>query len=576
MKPSLYLQSLFWGHSLGLRTWARRLRGLGAAAKYRLHRLLGRRPASVVTTPERPSPWNGDAPEPIAASLSGPARDGAGALREAIRLVAATEPVSFILVGRGAPIEGFQDPRPVFPRDGETACSRYLVPNTAPVAGVAGKTLPWLPDGEPDRAARPVSIGPYELVGSYLVEPSESARRRRLPWREPHRVLASLPVLDGPPTLLFLLPFLAVGGAERLLYDLLAGLADRYRLLVVTLEPHQRRLGQTVPRCAAHTPWIFTLGDWLPREAHVSALCHLIRRFSVQSLMSWNGTVLFYDHVPALRRAFPELRILHQLYHFEGGWTARTSPSVVAAVDGHVAVNHPIERSLVDRLGIDPGHVTVIHHGVPLAEDDEDRLAPRRAPRETLRETLRETWGLPADGLVAGTFIRLHAQKRPMDLLELARRFTPDELWLVVMGDGPLSSEVAQELDTRPIPNLVRIPMQSDPLPFYSMIDICLMASDYEGLPVFLLDGAARGLPGVAPAVGDIPLLFETGGGRCSAEPGDLDALEKDLRFYLDAEARLDAGRQARRRVEQRFGLDTYVAAYEAVLTGRTVPEETA
>jgi hypothetical protein len=160
-------------------------------------------------------------------------------------------------------------------------------------------------------------------------------------------VLAALPEIDGPPTALFLLPFLAVGGAERLLFDLMAGLRGRYRLLVVTTDPHLEALGQTVDRARELTPHCYTLGDWLPREAVASALRHLIRRWRVRSLVCWNGSTAFYDQVAVMRRSFPHLRIVNQLFNHSGGWIEHYSPSLIRSVDAHIAVNTPIARALV-------------------------------------------------------------------------------------------------------------------------------------------------------------------------------------------------------------------------------------
>ena len=112
--------------------------------------------------------------------------------------------------------------------------------------------------------------------------------------------------------------------------------------------------------------------------------------------------------------------------------------------------------------------------------------------------------------------------------------------------------------------------MQTDPLPYYDVLDLCLMTSEYEGLPVFLLDGMARGLPCVATAVGDIPMLFEAGGGIADAAPGDLDVLEASLSRLLDSHTRAEAGRRARQTVEQRFSLERYCRAYEQVFFGST------
>ena len=108
--------------------------------------------------------------------------------------------------------------------------------------------------------------------------------------------------------------------------------------------------------------------------------------------------------------------------------------------------------------------------------------------------------------------------------------------------------------------------MQPDATPLYDALDLCLMTSDFEGLPVFLLDGLARGIPCVATAVGDIPLMLRDGGGRVVARPGDLDALAAAVRSLLDTDARTEEGERGRRSLTTRFGLDRYIQSYESVI----------
>ncbi len=399
--------------------------------------------------------------------------------------------------------------------------------------------------------------GPYFLRAD--VCPGHVVRHRLCSL---HDARLLLPAAPGPPTALFLLPFLAVGGAESLLFDLLAGLRDRYRLLVVTVEPHRSELGQTVDEARALTPHVYTLGDWLPRPAHHDALRHLIRRYAVEVVMSWNGTVFFYDVAPKLRRSHPRLRIVNQLFNHRGGWIEHYGPRLVNSVDLHVAVNHPIGRALGEERAVPEERRSVIHHGVRLPDDPvEDRAERRRRARQDL--------GLPQDAVIAGTFIRMHPQKRPFDVIRLARRAVaegPGELHFLLVGGGPLDGEIDRELERRPCPNLTRLPMRRDVDRLYDAVDLCLLTSDFEGLPVFLLDALARRIPCVATAAGDIPFLLRDGGGILVEHAGDLDALHAALGELCDPTKRQAEGELGRATVAHRFGLERYVRAYETAL----------
>lgn len=579
------LQGLFWELNPPLRRGLRILKSTTALVLHRARRLTGRtagprvvsvpsgKPAVAIHHPSVALVGSStvDASSQTENSLATDAEnapylahtDGIEALPpthlEALLMAAAAEDLSWVAGAWSAPAPGPYGPSGIVGRSPDAAPAGHLLlrrPDpTARTSPVVGRVLGHITTAE--RCSGLVPVDDFDAVGPYRLRPgSDPGAVVRHPWRRIDEALAALPSLDGSPTVLFLLPFLAVGGAERLLFDLLDGLRERYRILVATTDPHLESLGQRVDRARELTPHVYTLGDWLPRPAIPSALRHLIRRWQVESLCSWNGSVLFYDEVAALRRAFPELRIINQLFNHHGGWIEHFSPSLIAAVDTQIAVNTPIARTLVEERGVPAERVTTIHHAVGVPEPrDEDR-----------RTRLRRELGVDEGTTLVGTFIRMHPQKRPMDIVRIARLMCDDPVHFLLVGGGPLDADLDAEIQRDRPANLTRWPMRDDALLLYDALDLCLMTSDYEGLPVFLLDGLVRGLPGVATAVGDIPLLFEDGGGRVVEEPGDLEAFATAIRGLLDPGHRRTVGAKGRESVESRFGIDRYVSAYESVI----------
>lgn len=399
-----------------------------------------------------------------------------------------------------------------------------------------------------------LASGPYRLEKSLRTPTVVRSRAEDLDV-----ALASIPSVPGPRTVLFLLPFLAVGGAERLLFDLLHGLKQSSRLLVVCTDPHVESLGQTVDMCREITPYVYTLGDWMSREALPGALIHLLRRWAVQSLMCWNGNVLFFDLAPRLRERFPNLRIINQLFNHEGGWIDHYSPSLVKTVDCHVAVNSSIAAALSRDHRIPSDRIVTIHHGV--------RVPAKRSTHEVAsnRKRLRKELGLPDDAIVVGSFIRMHPQKRPLDIIEVADRMRNDPVHFLLVGGGPLDAKIDCELEKKKRGlNLLRLPMRPDARELYDAVDVCLLTSEFEGLPVFLMDGLAREIPCVAPAVGDIPHLLENGGGILVEDPGDIEAIAAALRCLFDPKRRDEEGRRGCEKLKAEFGVEIFSAKYEA------------
>lgn len=567
------LKALFWELSPPVRRHLRSLRGTLSLKLHKVRRLVapGAGPRVAAVRAAASPPVISDPAVTVIGEIDAAGAEfiahGRGLDRlppnhiEAMLMSAAAENLSWVAAGWAPPSPGRFGPSGIALRDPDVPESTHLLlrrPGAphARRAPVVGRVLPHITsvercDGLTPIAEHTLASGPYRIKPEHAGEAVVESR-----WSPVDRVLAGLPSLDGPPTALFVLPFLAVGGAERLLFELMEGLEDRYRLLIATTDPHLEAFGQTVDRARKLTPFVYTLGDWLPREAVPSAIHHLVRRFRVESLVCWNGSVIFYDEVMPLRRRFPRLRIVNQLFNHEGGWIEHTTGSSIRAMDAQIAVNTPIARALVEDHGVPDDRVITIHHAV----------GPPAPRNENRRAQLRRELGVDQSTMVVGTFVRMHKQKRPLDIIELARRMTGEKVHFFLVGGGPADDAVNREIDRDRPANLTRWPLQADASPLYDALDLCLMTSEFEGLPVFLLDGLARGIPCVATAVGDIPFLLRDGGGKVVERPGDLESLAAAIHELLDPEARRAEGEKGRRAVETRFGLERYVAAYEAAI----------
>ena len=94
-------------------------------------------------------------------------------------------------------------------------------------------------------------------------------------------------------------------------------------------------------------------------------------------------------------------------------------------------VNRRIAAALERERGVAAERVAVVHHGVRVPSE------PSPAERAERRRRSRERLGLPRDAVVAGTFVRLHPQKRPLDVVRLA----PKGLYTAIVGWGARQTE---------------------------------------------------------------------------------------------------------------------------------------
>ena len=162
-------------------------------------------------------------------------------------------------------------------------------------------------------------------------------------------------------------------------------------------------------------------------------------------------------------------------------------------------------------------------------------MKPQRVRRELRREL-----GYDDGDVVLITAARMHPQKRPLDLVRLAERVGDlENVHFLLVGGGELEDEVdaaiAATNTAAPGARIRRLPFRTDIPHLLCATDVGCLVSDYEGLPVFLLECLQAGRPFLGTDVGDLGrVLRATGAGPVVDRPGDLDALEQAVRALAD------------------------------------------
>jgi len=197
---------------------------------------------------------------------------------------------------------------------------------------------------------------------------------------------------------------------------------------------------------------------------------------------------------------------------------------------------------------------------------------------------VRSEWDIPQGVPVVGTVAVFRTQKRLDEWLRAAheiRRNHPDTHFLLV-GDGPLRQEVETLCDRLELRDVVRFTgLQEDVRPYLAAMDLYLMSSRFEGLPIALLEAMAMELPVVAPAVGGIREAVADGKTGFLVPTAEAGLLAAKAGIVLgDPLVARAMGGAARERVKARFSISRMVreieTVYESALGGATPVAERA
>ena len=209
---------------------------------------------------------------------------------------------------------------------------------------------------------------------------------------------------------------------------------------------------------------------------------------------------------------------------------------------------------------------------------DVDAWTSRLAPRIAVSAAIAETLPFPAtvianfvqpgrgertgDGRTVAFVGRLSPEKGPDLFCEIAERSHPS-LRFEVYGDGPMRAELEAEHGDRVRFHGVRAGMAGA----WPSIDLLLMPSRAEGLPMAALEAMAAGAPVLASRVGGLPTLIDHGETGWLFEAGAVDEAAALLSRWRmsDAAMRQAVGVRARAAVAARFGPDQALARFLAV-----------
>jgi glycosyltransferase involved in cell wall biosynthesis len=190
---------------------------------------------------------------------------------------------------------------------------------------------------------------------------------------------------------------------------------------------------------------------------------------------------------------------------------------------------------------------------------------------EALRDAKRQPLGFDEDAIVVGTIAVFRQQKRLdiwLEALAMAQAQIP-KLRGVIVGDGPLKEQLQEQVKRLGLDDIVAFTgIQADTPAWFSAFEIFMMSSDFEGLPLALLEAMACECAVVATQVGGIPEVVTDGEHGLLSPAGNIERLANNLaKAAQDAALRKKFGRAARQQVEANFSLNKMVNELEALYT---------
>ncbi|MEO2030932.1 MAG: glycosyltransferase [Planctomycetaceae bacterium] len=234
-------------------------------------------------------------------------------------------------------------------------------------------------------------------------------------------------------------------------------------------------------------------------------------------------------------------------------WLKRVYPRA----DVFVANSDGLSRSFQETFPCARGRTRVLSNPVDVAR---------------IRRMAGEEWPEAINSEVPNLFYsaRLRPQKRPDVLIEafrIVRRHSPAKLW--ICGEGPLRGKLETLIEKYQLrPHVRMVGFRENTFPLLKAATVAVATSDYEGLPNNVLEAQALGVPVVSTRSSfgpeEIIQHEETGLLTDPGNPGEV--ARAIIRVLSDDRLRSDMAHRARIALRQRFGLETTIPRWQALL----------
>ena len=236
-----------------------------------------------------------------------------------------------------------------------------------------------------------------------------------------------------------------------------------------------------------------------------------------------------------------------------------------SCVDSIIAVSSQIEARY--KAEGEVSSVTCIRNGIDL----EGKSV------QTDRWRTRKELSVDSETCLIGTLGRLTPVKGILYLLQAARILLGrgTNVKVLIVGEGSIRQDLLTQMHDLGISdNVVFLGHREDSDELLQALDIFVLPSLSEGIPMALLEAMAASRPIVASRVGGIPEIIEDGVDGYLVEPMDVNNLAERCRRLIESpDVARKMGEHGRKRVEREFSAtamaDRVVSVYKELLMSR-------
>ena len=219
-----------------------------------------------------------------------------------------------------------------------------------------------------------------------------------------------------------------------------------------------------------------------------------------------------------------------------------------------VALSKEIQKTIEEEYGLSESQIPIVYNGESLS-----KFSPKK------------DYGIKGALKIVhiGRFLPVKNQLLIVEsIAELKKIGIPVELLLIGDNDNSYGAEVRKTISDYHVEKEIHmVGLLDDVSSMLSTSDLFILPSEYEGMPMTLIEAMATGLPIISSSVGGIVDMLEDGDSGLLINPQKDSLVQAICRVYSDEQLRKRLGTQARVRSSM-FSSETMALSYLNIYKG--------
>ena len=290
-------------------------------------------------------------------------------------------------------------------------------------------------------------------------------------------------------------------------------------------------------------------------------LAKYIKKNEIDIITTHNYSPLLYGRLACM---FAKVKVFIHVDHVRDFEVAKkrsigNDRQLTASINKVVAVSEDLKRDLMKYEKLPANRIDVIINGID--QNKYDVVIDIEEQKRKLE--------IGSDKMIIGTCARLSEQKGLIYLLQAVRDILKhrSDFCVLIVGDGPLRGSLESAAEEYRISEYIKFLGYRDDIPaLLQLMDVYVLPSVFEGLPLSLLEAMAAKRAIIATRVGDNEKVLDDGNNGLLVPSRSALSLQENIERLLDnAQLRRKLGDEAYKDFYNNYTIETMIDKYEAL-----------